>query len=164
MKNLLTSLAIVTLAGCATYKPIPENYAGPIATVIDSGKYEDSTKAQIFAITEIDGHSIRDSFSTSHQASYGQGATLRLELTERQVPARVMKVKIRGSHATGAPIQELASKAIGTFFEVEGVVEFNPQADKRYIVVGVLSKQDSAVWIEDEATHQPVTPKVTNQH
>lgn len=163
MKKLLISVAIATLAGCATYTPIPENYTGPIATVIDSGKYEDSSKAQIFAITEIDGHGIRDSFGTSRQASYGQGATLRLELTERQVPARAMKVKIRGSHATGAPIQELASRAIGTFFEVEGVVEFNPQADKRYKVVGTLSKQDSAVWIEDEVTHQPVTQKVLNQ-
>ncbi|MBI3384488.1 MAG: hypothetical protein HY019_21020 [Aquabacterium sp.] len=164
MKKLLISLAITTLAGCATYKPIPENYAGPIATVVDSGQSEDSTKAQIFALTEIDGHGIRDSFGTSHQASYGQGASLRLEITERQVPAHAMKVKIRGSHATGAPIHELASRAAGTFFEVEGVVDFNPQADKRYKVVGTLSKRDSAVWIEDEATHQPVTQKVLNQH
>ena len=74
-----------------------------------------------------------------------------------------MKVKLRGSHATGMPIHEIASRAMGTFFEVEGVVDFTPQADKRYRVVGTLSKADSAVWIEDEANHQPVTAKVSAQ-
>jgi hypothetical protein len=109
--GLLIPFAIATLAGCATYKPIPENYTGPIATVADSGQSEDSTKAQIFALSEIDGHGIRDSFGTSHQASYGQGALLRLAITERQVPARAMKVKIRGSHATGAPMRTILRMA-----------------------------------------------------
>lgn len=164
MKKLLVSLAVMSLTGCASYKPIPDNYAGPIATVSDSGMAEDGTKAQIFALTEIDGHSINDSFGASRQASYGQGATLHLTLTERQIPARAMKVKIRGSHAVGAPIHELASRAMGTFFEVDGVVDFAPEADKRYKVVGTLSKDDSEVWVEDEATHQPVTQKVTSKH
>lgn len=69
----------------------------------------------------------------------------------------------RASHGVRAPIHEMTSRATGTFFEVEGVVDFTPQADKRYRVVGTLSKTDSAVWIEDEATHQAVTAKVTNQ-
>lgn len=169
MKNLLypillTSLvAITSLSGCAGYKPIPDNYAGPIATVSDSGMAEDGSKAQIFALTDIDGHGIQDSFQATRQASYGQGATIRLKITERQIPAQAMKVKLRGSHATGAPIHEMASRAMGTFFEVEGVVDFTPQADKRYRVVGTLAKADSAVWIEDEATRQPVTAKVSAQ-
>lgn len=164
MKKFLTVLLVATLAGCATYKPVPENYTGPTATVIDSGKSEDSSKAQIFALTEIEGHRVLDSFDASRQASRGLGALLRLELTERQVPAQAMKVKIRGSHATGAPIHALTSRAMGTFFEVEGVVEFNPQADKRYKVVGTLSKVGSAVWIEEEDTHQPVTQKISTPH
>lgn len=88
---------------------------------------------------------------------------IRLEVTERLIPAQAMKVKLRGGHATAMPIHEFASRAMGTFFEVEGVVDFAPQADKRYRVVGTLSKADSAVWIEDEVTRQPVTAKVTNQ-
>lgn len=163
MKKILFSVLIATLAGCASYKPVPDNYSGPLATVADSGQSEDPSKAQIFALTEIDGNSITDSFQTSQRASYGQGASLRLALTERQIPARPMKVKIRGSHATGAPIHEMASRAMGTFFEVEGIVEFTPQADRRYKVVGALSKSKSAVWIEDEASAQPVTPKISTQ-
>lgn len=166
MKKILSTVLAATLAsltGCASYQPIPQNYSGPIATVTDSGSLEDGTKAQIFALTEIDGHSIRDSFMTTRQASYGMGAAIRLEITERQIPARAMKVKLRGSHATGAPIHEIASRTMGTFFDVDGVVEFTPQADKRYRVTGTLSKTDSVVWIEDEATHQPVTEKVTSR-
>lgn len=166
MKNLFPSLllaTLVSLTGCASYKPIPENYAGPIATVSDSGMAEDGSKAQIFALTDIDGHGISDSFYATRRASHGQGAAIRLKITERQIPAQAMKVKLRGSHATGAPIHEIASRAMGTFFEVEGEVDFAPQADKRYRVVGTLSKADSAVWIEDEATHQPVTAKVLAQ-
>lgn len=166
MKKLIASLVVATLVsltGCASYKPIPDNYTGPIATVSDSGMAEDGSKAQIFALTDIDGHGIQDSFQATRQASYGQGATIRLKVTERQIPAQAMKVKLRGSHATGAPIHEMASRAMGTFFEVEGVVDFTPQADKRYRVVGTLAKADSAVWIEDEATRQPVTAKVSAQ-
>ncbi len=160
---LASLLAVTSITGCANHKPIPENYTGPIATVSDSGMAEDGSKAQIFALTEIDGHRIRDSFLTTSWASQGKGASIRLEVTERLVPAQAMKVKLRGSHATGMPIHEIASRARGTFFEVEGVVDFTPQADKRYRVVGTLSKADSAVWIEDEASHEPVTAKVNNQ-
>lgn len=166
MKKLLLPLfitALVSITGCASHKPIPQNYTGPIATVSDSGMAEDGSKAQIFALTAIDGRSIQDSFLTTRQASYGKGAAIRLEVTERLIPAQAMKVKLRGSHITGMPIHEIASRAMGTFFEVEGVVDFAPQADKRYRVVGTLSKGDSAVWIEDEVTRQPVTSKVSVQ-
>jgi hypothetical protein len=166
MKKLLLPLviaALVSITGCASYKPIPQNYTGPIATVSDSGMTEDGSKAQIFALTAIDGRSIQDSFLTTRQASYGKGATIQLKVTERLIPAQAMKVKLRGSHITGMPIHEITSRAMGTFFEVEGVVDFAPQADKRYRVVGTLSKSDSAVWIEDEVTRQPVTSKVSVQ-
>lgn len=166
MNKLLSAFLIATLTsitGCASYKPIPENYTGPIASVSDSGMAEDGSKAQIFALTAIDGHSIQDSFLTTRQASHGKGMNIRLEVTERLIPAQAMKVKLRGSHITAMPIHEIASRAMGTFFEVEGVVDFAPQADKRYRVVGTLSKSDSAVWIEDEVTRQPVTAKVSAQ-
>ncbi len=68
-----------------------------------------------------------------------------------------MKVKLRGSHATGAPIQALLSKSAGTFFSVEGVVDFSPKTDGKYVVKGKLKKDESSVWIEDVNTSQPVT-------
>jgi hypothetical protein len=160
-----TALLILTLtlAGCAAYNPVPKDYTGPLASIADSGWPEDFSKAQIFAAVEIDGHFIEDSFELSRRASHGQGPVLRLMLASRQIPAQPLKVRIRGSHATGMPIHEFASRALGTFFEVEGVVEFRPQPNGSYRVAGSLAKEGSRVWIEDAATSLPVTEKIADK-
>ncbi len=163
MKKLLVCLVVAALSGCAAYKPVPENYTGPLATVSDTGKSEDSSKAKIFALTQVDGHSIAQSFEASRLASYNQGPTLTLRLTNRELPARPMKVKLRASHITGMPIHEFASRAMGTFFEVEGIVDFQPAPNGKYIVNGELAKNASSVWIEDAETHEPVTEKVSSK-
>lgn len=163
MKKILAPLLALAITGCASYKPIPENYTGPIATIADTGQSEDSTKAKIFAITEIEGNRITSSFEESRVASHNQGAHLQLTLADRQVTAKQMKVTIRGSHITGAPIHEIASRALGTFFAVEGVVEFNPIPNGKYAVVGNLAKGNSSVWIEDAVTKMPVTDKVSSK-
>lgn len=161
MRPVLAIFSAVFLASCATYQPVPDGYTGSTALVRDSGKYiDDWKKAEVFAITEIDGKKIKDTFQASHGASFGQGFNLNLEVTKRPVPARPMQVKIRGSHITGAPIQEIASRAAGTFFSVEGVVAFDPKPDMRYIVKGILQKNGSSVWIEEESSGQVVTDKV----
>lgn len=74
-----------------------------------------------------------------------------------------MKVKLLASHTTGAPIQTLFSQVAGTFFSVEGTVDFNPQPNGSYVVKGELKNEGSAVWIEDANTNQPVTEKVVKK-
>ena len=49
----------------------------------------------------------------------------------------------------------------GTFYSVEGVVNFTPRPDGKYIVKGELGKAKSSVWIEDVDTGKPVTLIVT---
>lgn len=158
---LVLLATIASLHGCASYNPVPKDYSGPICVVADSGWSEDFGKAQIFALIEVDGHPIKESFQQSRQASFNQGPLLRLVLIERPVPAQPMKVKIRGSHATGMPIHEFASRALGTFFEIEGVVDFRPNPNGKYRVAGSLSKDGAAVWIEDMTTYLPATEKVS---
>ena len=79
------------------------------------------------------------------------------------MPVRPMKVKIKASHMTAAPIHEIASRASGNFFSVEGIVDFDPKPDGRYYVKGLLGSQGSSVWIEDEATGKPATAVVSKQ-
>jgi hypothetical protein len=153
--------AALALHGCASYKPVPDGYTGPVAVVADSGQREDATKAQVFALMEVDGNSIDNSFAASARASQGQGFALTTRFVSRQVPATPMKVKIKASHATGAPIQQLFGQAAGSFLSVEGVTDFTPAPGGNYVVKGELSKGGSSVWIEDAATNQPVTQKVT---
>ncbi len=73
-----------------------------------------------------------------------------------------MKVKLRGSHATAAPIHAIFSQASGSFYSVEGVTDFTPVPGGNYVVKGELNKDGSSVWIEDVGTHRPVTQKVSS--
>lgn len=160
--RLFALLGTVALAsGCATYQPVPRDYTGPTATLHDTGFSEDTSKAQMFAVVAIDGNRVGNAFSASANASYGRGALLTTVYPERQVPAVPMKVTLRGSHATGAPIHAMASQLAGTFFSVEGTVDFTPAPNTAYLVKGTLTKQKSSVWIEDAATGKPASPVVT---
>ena len=160
MKPILSAVFSLALVGCATYQPVPPGYTGSVATVSDSGFSEGGTKAQLFVLAEIDGNLIANSFGASARASHGQGFSLTTRFVSRQIPAKPMKVTLRASHTTGAPIQALFSQAAGTFFSVDGVVDFSPLPDGKYIVKGELKKEGSSVWIEDASTSQPVTEKV----
>jgi hypothetical protein len=159
LKKALMLMALLCVAGCASYTPVPADYTGPTATISDSGLVEGATKAQLFVIAEIDGQRINNSFNASAQASYGQGLALRTRYVERKIPARPMKLKLLGSHVTGAPIHALISQAAGTFFSVEGVIDFSPKPNGQYVVKGELKKEGSSVWIEDMATGEQVGEK-----
>lgn len=161
LKRMFVLSCVALLAGCATYAPVPKDYTGPTATVSDTGFSENGTKAQMFALMEVDGNRIANAFLASARASNGHGSALTTVYPDRLVQVRTMKVKLQGSHATGAPIHAMASQLAGTFFSVEGVVEFTPKANGRYVVKGVLKKEKSSVWIEDVETGQPVTAVVS---
>lgn len=161
MKKLAFLLVAAALSGCATFKPVPDGYQGPVAYVTDSVIPEDSSKAKIFALVEIDGNRISNSFSDTAQASAGRGFSMSSAVTVRMVPPKLMKATIRGSHATAAPIQAMASQLAGTFFSVEGVVEFEPKPEVRYVVKGSLAKESSSVWIEEADSGTIVTRKIS---
>lgn len=153
--------AIVALAACATTEPVPKDYAGPTATLRDSGVPGGGSKSQMFAAVEIDGHGIRNAFGESAMASRGLGNLLISKFPERKVKATAMKVALRCSHVTGAPIAAFASQLAGTFYSVEGEVDFSPSPGGRYVVKGELTREQSSCWIEDEDTSQPVTRVIT---
>ncbi|MEN3068571.1 hypothetical protein [Uliginosibacterium sediminicola] len=163
MKKLFMLMVFLLAAGCASYTPVPADYTGPIASISDSGRVEGASKAQLFVIAEIDGQRIDNSFKASAQASYGQGLALRTRYVERKIPARPMKVKLEGSHITGAPIHALISQAAGTFFSVEGVIDFSPKPNGQYVVKGELKKEGSSVWIEDMETGERVGDKISGK-
>jgi hypothetical protein len=164
MKFQLSTVVItcaLLVSGCATYEPVSKEYTGPTATLRDTGMSEDGSKAQMFAAMEIDGNRVMNAFWASANASQGRGNSLSTVFPERKLKAAPMKVTIKGSHATGAPIAAIASQMAGTFFSVEGVVDFTPKPDGRYIVKGELKKEKSTVWIEDLETGKPVSAVIS---
>lgn len=160
----LTCIFIASLMhGCATYKPVPDGYAGAVAVISDTGFSENGSKGQVFVLMEVDGNPIENSFGASARASYGQGFALTPKFVSRPIPARPMKVKIKAGHSTGAPIHAIASQLAGTFFSVEGITDFTPLSGGEYLVKGNLTKEGSVVWIEDARTGQLMTEKLTGK-
>lgn len=129
-----------------------------MATVIDSGEIEDGSKARLFYLASVDGIRVSNTaVGESRRASAGQGFRLSAQFPSRLVPAKPLKVVVVGTHATGAPVHEIASRMAGTFWSVEAELDFTPEADKFYVVKGKLEKDASTVWIEDAVSGQPVT-------
>ncbi len=158
---LIAIVAIAVLTGCATVtNPVPSDYKGPVVLLADTGMREDGSKARFFAALEIDGNSIENAIRETRIASHGQGFALSARYTNRPVPVRPMKVKLIGTHQTAAPIHEIASRMAGTFFSVDGVVDFKPAEGRRYEVTGELAKERSCVWIADVESKSAVTDKV----
>ena len=114
-------------------------------------------------ITEVDGQRINNAMIESQQASAGQGLVLTPRGTVRRVPATTMQVKLLATHQTAAPIHEIASRALGTFFSVEGVVAFTPTPNLLYRVKGELTKERSSVWIEESESGRVVTEKLVSK-
>ncbi len=149
------------LAGCATIPPpVPDGYAGPTAVLSDSGLPDSRSRATLFSALALDGQPLADSLTATRKASFNQGFAITVRLSSRKIKAVPAKVRIIGTHQTGAPIHELAARAAGTFFSVEGTVDFKPVEGRYYTVTGKLSKEQSCVWIVDDEKFEQVTEKV----
>jgi hypothetical protein len=154
------SLAMLLL-GCATFeKPLPQNYTGPKAEIRDDGDYEGKEKGRLFYVDAVDGKSVESGLVLTRRATQGRGFQVLLQFARHDVAARPLRLKLVGTHVTGAPIHELASRAAGTFFSVEGEVTFTPKPDTQYIVLGKLSKEETSVWIADLDTKERVSEVV----
>jgi hypothetical protein len=157
IKHVFVIALALVLSACASYRPVPEGYSGPVAVIRDSAQTESVAKGQLFYVQSIDGNAIHNARNATRQSSANTGFIVNARDSERRVPIRAMKLRLIATHVTGAPIHELASRAAGTFFSVEGDVEFTPKAGATYVVRGELKKGASSVWIED-ATSQAIEP------
>lgn len=164
MKAIAPLLAATLFAGCATLSnPVPDDFQGPTVKLSDTGSQESGSKGRFFAALEVDGKPIENSILLTRVASHGRGMALTSRYASRDVPVRPMKVKLTATHQTAAPIHEIAGRMAGTFFRVEGTVDFAPTAGRRYEVTGELAKERSCAWISDAESGQPATDKVCDR-
>ncbi len=146
MKRLISIICFgVLLSSCVSHKPVPDNYTGPLATVSDSSKRIDGSKAYFFQLNKIDGRDVLTSVGSSAEASYGHGFALTVLTESRQVPATESELHLSGTTYYAAPVLMLK----GGNYSVDGKVRVNLEANKIYYIKGELSKEYSAVWVED---------------
>ena len=157
-KRLVSLTALLALVACATTEPpVPESYVGPVAKVTDSMANVTSRQGDFCVLRTLDGRPISNSINETIERGRGKGLTLYAWVTDRRVPARPTKAGLKCQTVHAAPILALT----GTVYSVEGVVDFNPKDDGRYLVKGTLSEAGSSVWIEDAVSGEIVTTKVT---
>ena len=146
IKYLLLLLVIIVLSGCETPPLLPDDYDGPIARVYDTVDNRETKSAHFLELDKVDGKRIKGSIGSSLEASYGQGAILTVVQTSREVPAgNELKLSLLGMRKYAAPILEI----INGSHKVSGDIVFTPEEGKSYNVNGELSKEYSAIWLED---------------
>ncbi len=146
VKIWLWLLFLIVLVGCETPPLIPDDYDGSIARVYDTVDNVETKSAYFFELDKVDGKTIKGSIGSSLEASYGQGAILTVVRHSREVPAgNELKLTLLGMRKYAAPIIEI----INGSYKVHGDIVFTPQQDKSYTVNGELSKEYSAIWLED---------------
>lgn len=161
MRILLSLLCVAGLSACASYAPsVPADYKGPTVALTDYYIPEERSKAQLFYVDAVDGKQIESSLVASRRATSGQGFSVSMVALTRQVPVQPLRLKLIGTHFIGAPIHELASRAAGTFYSVEGELSFTPVEGRSYFVKGQLQKTGSFACIADASTEQCVSDKL----
>ena len=156
----LAAILFVVVSACAS-DPVPEGYTGPLAAIRDSVVTEGKNKAEFFFASEIDGKLIHDSLSATESRSYGKGFHMEIEIVERDIPVRPMRVKLEGRVAYSAPILKLAH--LGSLYSACSIVEFEPVEGHTYIVKGKLTASASKVWLEDMLDGQKVGRRIQTQ-
>lgn len=149
-------VAVWVLSGCATFKPVPEGYSGPVSHIKDSVTTLGSSGADFFYVSKFNGKGIDNSMSRSRAASYGQGFRMTAVAIGRDVPTSPTTITIMGRRDFAAPIQALFSK----IYEVSGDIAFLPAPDKTYVVKGELGESHSSVWLEEETTGVLIGQKI----
>ena len=161
--NRLFCVFVLGLAACAT-DPLPSGYSGPVAKLLDSvGDSGDTThhalysRDEYFFASAIDGKPIKDTLSATRTKSFGKGKNTDYDIINRDIPVRLITIKIEGKVSYAPPIFELTHA--GSLYSVAKVIQFEPAEGRTYIVKGKLAETGSEVWLEDMRTGEHVGTK-----
>ncbi len=151
-------LLCAALAACETVpEPAAQAPTGPRARLDETAKVHSASKADFFAVTDIDGRPVRNSMAETFTRNYGRGTVMTPYFLNQDLPAGVpVKVGVVARTYYAAP----ALAMVNEVYQVKGVVEFTPQANGRYVMRGELGAAHAAVWIEDRSDDTVVGQKV----
>lgn len=148
-RPLLLTFALL-LAGCVSAPmPVPVGYQGPLAHINDTSTPVSSTKIRFFQLAKVDSRGVETSSAATYKRNYGRGFYMEPQLESREVPAKTCVLSIEGVTYVAADILAFG----GGMYHVEGEVTVALEPDKTYFVKGTLSKEYSAVWLEDADGH-----------
>lgn len=161
---LATALLAASLAGCATlphfdaFQPAtPADYDGPTANVADAVQAVGPQRLHVFEITHVDGRRLASSSTATRRAGQGGSMTVTPVALTNELAVRPTRVRLQAATQYASPVVALSQPSCRTV----GDVDFTPRAGARYAVRGRIDSGACEAWIEDLATGQPATAKVS---
>jgi len=152
--SLIVFFALL-LSACAT-NPVPEGYTGPLAKIQDTFTSRSDRAADFFILDHVNGKQVDNALRATTTQNAGRGFAMDVVGYTRDVPAMAATFSIKGRTHYAAPILELTNKV----YQVKGDIAFTPEANRTYVVRGLLGPDYSAVWIEDAETKTVIGNKV----
>lgn len=160
MKRLFALSPALLLAGCASFEPAtPADYTGPTANVADQAVPVSGQLLHIFEITRVDGRRLSSTSMATVGANQGRGLAIKPVTLSNELPLQPVRVQLQAATQYAAPILAMTHPTC----RVQGEVAFTPEAGKAYRVAGRIAAAACEAWIEDLATQQPVTAKVSGK-
>lgn len=136
---------ILTLASCEAPTSEQAHYTGPVAHILETSHIRKVSR-DIFYISAINGNEKFNVGGPTISSTAMKAAPVPGDVTdEEDVPAASARFTIGGRTVFNAPIFCLTNAA----YRISGDVDFEPQADHDYIVLGSFSSDKSSVWIEE---------------
>lgn len=154
--------SLVLLAGCASQRlepAAPADYTGPTVNVTDQIVQVSGEQLHVFEMTAVDGRRLLSTSMATVRASQGRGFTVSPVALSNELPPGPARVRLQVLTQYGTPMLGLTRPSC----QVQGDVSFTPEADKAYRVAGRITAEVCEVWIEDRATQQPASEKVSGK-
>lgn len=162
MKRLsLPLLGGFLLAGCASFEPAtPPDYTGPTANVSDQAVVISGQRLHIFEMMAVDGRRLSSTSIATVGANQGRGLSMApVPALTNELPLQPTRVRLQAATQYAAPILAMTNPTC----RAQGEVDFTPEAGKTYRVTGRIAADACEAWIEDAATQQAVTAKVSGK-
>lgn len=156
----LAPLAAALLAGCASIETAtPPDYTGPTVNVADQAVQVSGQLLHVFEMTAVDGRRLMSTTMATVRANQGRGFSVKPVALTNELPPAPARVQLQATTQYAAPILAMTNPTC----RVQGEVAFTPEAGKAYRVAGRIAADACEAWIEDLATQQPVTPRVSGK-
>jgi len=158
----LFPLALLAV-GCASFSGFepatPPDYTGPTVNVADQAVPASGQLLHVFEMTQVDGRRLSTTSMATVRANQGRGFAVSPVALTNELPVRPARVRLMAATQYAAPILAMTRPTC----QVLGDVAFTPEAGKAYRVAGRIAAEACEAWIEDLATRQPVTEKVSGK-
>lgn len=159
----IAPLSFALLAGCASYSGLepatPPDYGGPTVNVADQAVQASGQLLHVFEMTRVDGRRLATTSMATVRANQGRGFAVAPVALSNELALRPARVRLLAATQYAAPMLAMTNPTC----RAEGEVAFAPEAGKAYRVAGRIAAEACEAWIEDLATKQPVTDKVTGK-